>query len=81
MCARHGVAADREGDRVSERVHTSECVANAAVSVRENCASQLTAEPWDASAWRDQEQWVYEWALEWVADGTSDCVCARGGAA
>jgi hypothetical protein len=55
--------------------HQARCIDNAEASVRENCADQLTAAVWDEAAMEAENAWVTTWALEWLNDGTSTCVC------
>ena len=61
---------------MSPAPHTTWCIENAEISVRENCASILTAEAWDRDAMERENAWVTMWAEEWVADGTSECKCS-----
>lgn len=60
---------------MTDAAHTQRCKDNAEVSVRENCQAQLTAAAWDHAAMVAENEWVRQWAIEWLADGTSECIC------
>jgi hypothetical protein len=55
--------------------HDKHCLNDACETVRENCASQLTAPIWDAAACEAEDAWVMGWALAWLGDGTKECFC------